>query len=65
MKLKVKQGREFTQGGKTYRGGDEVEVPDKFAVALTQPRAPLEQLAEPVRKGRGARYNRRDMRAEQ
>jgi hypothetical protein len=47
MKMKVKSGREYVLGGKVYRGGDIVDVPDKNAKVLTLPKMPLEAIDAP------------------
>lgn len=48
MKLFVKAGKEYVLGGKVYRAGQQVEVPDKFAAVLTSAKGPL-QSARPAR----------------
>jgi hypothetical protein len=45
--LRVKQGREYVLGGKVYRGGDIVDVPEKNARVLTLPKMPLEACDAP------------------
>jgi hypothetical protein len=47
MLLKVRQGCDFTQDGKTYRSGDLVDVPEKYVVVLTVPGGRLEKPDAP------------------
>ena len=42
MLLRVKPGREYVLGGKVYKSGAEVDVPEKFARVLVGPKGPLE-----------------------
>ncbi len=65
MLLKVRQGCDFTQDGKTYRAGDLVEVPEKYVVVLTLPGGRLEEPdapAAPAAAGPG-QLQRRDLEA--
>lgn len=51
MKLYVKAGKEYVLGGKVYRSGQQVEVPDKFLHVLTSAKGPL-QSVRPTRGNR-------------
>lgn len=77
MRLRVKAGREYVLGGRMYKGGDLVDVPDKHVKVLTLPKAPLEiadapkvvDLPKPAEapapnQSSGRQYLRRDMTAE-
>jgi hypothetical protein len=76
MRLRVKAGREYVLGGRVYKGGDLVDVPDKHVKVLTLPKAPLEREDSPkvvdlpkppeapVPQSSGRQYLRRDMTAE-
>lgn len=61
MLLQVRQGCDFEQGGKQYRAGDLVDVPDHFVPVLTLPGGRLEQPGAPA-AGAG-QLQRRDLEA--